>query len=56
MRRVSSDHVDVQREGNEDQAGKNRRAASDNDEEVVPLVWSIFDHDARVLVEDRPWL
>jgi hypothetical protein len=41
MRRVLRDDVDVERKGNEDQAGKNRRTASDHDEEVVPLVRSI---------------
>jgi hypothetical protein len=52
MRRVLSDHVDVQRQGNEDQAEKNRSTASDHEEEVVPLLRSIcvvHEHPSPVL-------
>jgi hypothetical protein len=53
MRRILSDHVHVQRQGNEDQAGKHHRTTSDHDEEVVPLIWSICverDHPSPVCV------
>ena len=41
MRRVPSDRIDVLRQGNEDQPGKDRRSASDHDKKVVPLIRSI---------------
>src|SRR5712691_11068020 len=38
MRRVLSDHGDVQRHGDEDQPRKSCGSAPDRDEEVVPLI------------------
>jgi hypothetical protein len=42
VRCVFSDHVDVERHRYKDQARENRRAAPDHDEEVLPLIRSVY--------------